>query len=181
MIEKDAPFFVNGSGAPLSRIQNSPGSLLSKIGAVVGIPDLNPTMLRKAAEQTIQTDSEMRKNSKKLLMHSENVGHAIYHEVPTIRSEWVHRMEQVEAPDGKVESEVDIEMETEMDELEKADAEARVEYAEKFALEDRIQRNMNRRCSTRCKVPSNDRVFLQKLIFKELFGSVYQTFPGVFA
>ena len=74
--------------------------------------------------------------------------------------------------------EVDPEKEKEMNDVEEADELARVQYAEKFNEEDRFQRNINRRCNTRCRIPPNDRIFLQKLIYKELFGSTYQTFPG---
>lgn len=42
----DSPFFVNGNGVALSRLQNTNGSLLRVIGVACGIPDLTPTMLR---------------------------------------------------------------------------------------------------------------------------------------
>ena len=174
----DSPFFVNGAGRPLSRIQNTPGSLLNKIGVAVGIPDLNPTQLRQAAEQIIQQNDEMRKNSKNLLMHSEDVGRIIYQNKPTIRSEWIHSMDHIEGSKEKIDLDMDTEME--MKEVEEADELARLQYAEQFNLDDREQRNASRRCSKRCRVPANDRLFLQKLIYKELFGSMYQVFPGNF-
>ena len=176
--DPDSPFFVNGAGRPLSRIQNTPGSLLNKIGITVGIPDLCPTQLRQAAEEIIQQDDEMRKNSKKLLMHSENVGRIIYQNKPTIRSEWVHSMDLMEGTAEKID--LDVDTEREMKELDEADELARLQYAEQFNLDDRQQRNVNRRCNKRCRVPANDRLFLQKLIYKELFGSIYQVFPGNF-
>lgn len=112
-------------------------------------------------------------------MHSESVGRIIYAKNPTIRSEFIHNMELIEAPhDENAKVLLDDEKEKEMEDLEQADEEARIEYAENFDLEDRFERNMNRRCNRRCKIPPNDRNFLMKIIHKEIFGGVYQTFPG---
>ena len=144
----------------------------------MGIPDLTPTMLRQSAEAIIQADEEMQKNSQPLNMHSNAVGRSIYHNVPTMRSQWVNKLDHLEASDKADEVQVDSDMEKEMNIWEEEDELARVEYAENFNLEDRFQRNINRRCSTRCRIPPNDRLFLQKIIYKKVFGSVYQFFPG---
>ena len=138
-------------------------------------------MIRQAAEKVIQGNDEMKKNSQKLLMHSEAVGRVIYAKYPTIRSEWVHSMEQLEsAPDNDNEAGVDEEKEKEMNDLEQADEQARIQYAQNFDLEDRMQRNINRRHNSRCNIPPLDRNRLMKLVYKEVFGGVYQTFPGLF-
>ena len=179
MLDPDSPFFINGSGKPLSRIQNSSGSLLNKIGRVVGIPDLSPTMIRQAAEQYIQTNEAMQEKSDILNMHSKEVGRVIYAKFPTIRSEWVHSMQYIEdGHNGPSQGDPDKQKEKEMNDLEEADEQAKMIYAQNFALEDRIERTSNRRFNPRCNLPSNDRNKLMKLVYKEVFGGVYQTFPG---
>ena len=179
IIDPESPFFINGSGRPLSRIQNTSGSLLRKIGLVVNVPDLSPTMIRQAAEQYIQTNEAMKDLSDILNMHSGQVGRVIYAKFPTIRSEWVHSMQYLEdGHSGASHGELDKEKEKEMNDVEEADEQAKLKYAQNFDLEDRLERTSNRRCNPRCNLPSNDRNKLMKLVYKEVFGGVYQTFPG---
>ena len=64
-----SPFFLNGDGRSLSRMQNCGGSWLEKIGRVVGVPKLTVTHLRRAAENLIQKSQDLRDRSKSLNAH----------------------------------------------------------------------------------------------------------------
>ena len=90
-----SPFFLNGDGRSLSRMQNCGGSWLEKIGRVVGVPKLTVTHLRRAAENLIQKSQDLRDRSKSLNAHENDVGRIIY-DKEVIRGEFVNKMEYEE-------------------------------------------------------------------------------------
>ena len=175
-----SPFFINGNGKPLSHLKNTPGSLLSKIGQTVGVPDLTPTMLRYSLEKLIQSDEKMRNQSKSLNCHSEDVGRIIYHESSIVRSEFVNHTDYVEGSPAKKKAKlsvVDKKRQEEMDEMEEADEKARKLKAQEFMEITRAKRSANVRCGNRVKVQPNHLEFLQKLVLEKVFNNVYQHFP----
>ena len=165
----------------MARIQNTPGSLLNKIGIACGIPDLTPTMLRQAAENQVQKNSKMKENSKLITMHSEDVGRHIYHKSgPQIRAEFGNFMDvNVDSPTKKVKvtDNDDKQREEKMQELEEADAEARKLNAKEYLTAERKRRDRSLPTGKRRRVNSLDKEFLLELVFNEVFQSTYQNFP----
>lgn len=155
--------------------------IFSKIGLVCGVPDLNPTMLRVAAETQIQKNSDMKKTAKIINMHSEDVGRLVYHKNgPRIRAEFANFMDvNVDSPAKKIKltDEVDIEKERKMQALEEADAEKRKQDAEAYLESEREKRKRSLPIGKRRRLTAQQKEFLQELVFKELFNSTYQDFP----
>ena len=69
MTDPESFFFVNANNAPLSKLQNTPGSWMEKIGNVTKIEKLNITHLQKSAEYYIQESDKLRGRSKTLNYH----------------------------------------------------------------------------------------------------------------
>ena len=170
-----SPFFVNGRGKALTRLQNSPGSLFSQVALAVGIPDLKTTDLRRSIEGVIQSSEDMKKNSKALNMHSEQVGKQNYDVSKfTVRPEFVNHVEHMEGlpvpqSTDKDLSQFDKERLERMHEMEMEDAIVRKSIAEKFLTEERRLKGKNVPLGARCKVNSLDRAFLQTLVHQEVF------------
>lgn len=171
------PFFVNGRGKALARLQNTPGSYLSKVGLAVGIPDLSTTDLRRSAEGVIQTSDDMKKNADKLNMHSDKVGRQIYDVSKfTIRPEWINFLEHKEGANEEQREEED------MSEFEKArrqrmydldleDAIIRIRNAKKFLTDEKIMKRKSAPLGPRSKLSGLERIFLQTLVLQKVFNS----------
>ena len=168
---------MNGSGFPLGRIQNGNGSLLQKIGLTCGVPDLNPTMLRRASEKTIQSNPDMIAKSKAINGHSGEVGFQHYDKSNCrVKSEFVNFTDNLEQSKPGSEK-IDSEKEKKMLEVDKADEEARKQDAREFLSNVKERRSKNFLPGRRIKVNSSDRYFLQKLVYAEIFNSTLQHFP----
>ena len=128
-------FFINGHGMPLAKLQNSKGSLLQRIGITCGVPDLNPTMLRQAAERWIQANPEMKNKAQVLNSHSEDVGREIYDKSNArVRAEFINYMKSKEGGEStkKTPTNFDLIMREQMKEAEIADAAIRRKRAQEF-------------------------------------------------
>ena len=137
-------------------------------------------MLRKAAERTIQQNHDMRKKTQILNAHSELVGRNIYDQSQSrVRAEFVNYMSFLEAPGKRKRdsSNFDIENRKRMRSQEKVDAITRRENAEKYLAKEEEIRNRTAPVGSRRKLLPNDRLYLQKLIKKEVFGDIVQDFP----
>ena len=176
---------------PLTRIQNTAGSWLEKIGRVTGVPKLSVTDLRKGAEKIIQDDEEMKKNVKSLNFHSQEVGRAVYNQGHNIqiRGEYVNKLEimesQKEECTPKELSEFEQRRQERIKETRRKDDENRIASANVFLQDQKEKRNLNVVYSKRVKVLPNDRKSLQELISEELFpedknfpqGKTYILYP----
>ena len=173
-------FFINGSGRPLGKIQNVPGSLLAKIGDAVKVKNLTLTKIRKAAEVIIQQNESMKSKGRILNNHSQKVGQDIYDITNSrIRVEYVGFMEKIEKKKGsdkKVEK--NYEREERKKQMEMEDEELRLEHAKQFLESEDIKRKRNLGFHKRCNVRPNDKTLLQKAVFKDIFNSKVQKFPN---
>ena len=177
----ESQFFLSGDGSNMGRIQNSPGSILHKIGITCGIPNLSPTMVRQAAETFIQNNLDMRKKSKVLNNHEPEVGLAIYDgSGARIRSEFINHINAIESPFKKkpLESDFDVEREKLMLQMEKNDESSRLQEAKEFLEAERINQQRNQ-SNKRIKVGSIDRALLQTILFEDMFHSVKKDFPDL--
>ena len=180
ILDNDSSFFLNGHGLQLGRIQNSKGSLLEKVGLTCGIPDLNATMLRQAAECVLQSNEKMQVRSKLINCHSERVGRSNYERrKPIIRTEFINFCDRRDNPRNptKEMTRAELEKRKEMLEVNKRDAEERQRRAEEVLQRDREERNKSKSLGKRCKVLPNDRFTLQQLVLREVFGDICLDFP----
>ena len=172
-----SPFFVNGRGKALARLQNTAGSYLHRVAMAVGIPNLSTTDLRRSVEGVIQTSSDMKKNAKHLNMHSDQVGKQIYDVSKfTVRPEWVNHVEHLEGSAQEKKEERDLSESDKarlgrMQELEMEDAITRRHNAQKFLTEERKMKGKNVPLGPRCRVNAIDRTFLQNLVLEKVFKS----------
>ena len=175
----ESTFFLNGSGMPLGRIQNSTGSMLRIIGTACGIPDLNPTMLRQATEAVIQRNPKMKNKADVLNCHSKEVGQKVYDQSNTrTKSEFTNFMNKKENPsENEILSNIDSDKKSKMKALAKADNEARLKNAQEYLDSLKAKTYENTKLGKRVKVNQLDRILLQQLIFQDLFGSIKQDFP----
>ena len=173
--EKD--FFVNASGQPLSRIQNSPGSLLEKIGQVVGIEDLNVTHLRSAMEKVIQDEEDTRGRSSVLNYHSHEVGEDHYlNERPNLRAQFINKLDKKESPIKKPKtfkrfSSFDKAREERKRLMEMEDREASKKNALAILDANRDRKQRNAKYGLRCNILPNHRSFLQSMVYENVFMS----------
>lgn len=179
-----SPFFVNGRGKPLGKIQKTPGSLFEKIGLCCGLPDLQPTDLRRAAEVHIQNSEAMKNKAKVISNHSDEVGRKWYDPTKIVtRAEFVNKVNAIESTkeENKEDNELsDFERDREerMEDLEKIDEKIRMKEASEFLKNEKDNMIARRRKrGPRNKVDLNDRYFLLELVHKEVFQSVHQDFP----
>ena len=181
LVDGDSKFFLNSKGKPLAKIQNTPGSLLNRIGIVCGVPDLTPTMIRQAAEIQIQQNQDMRNSSKVIAMHSEGVGRSIYHKKGSIiRAEFANYMDtNVDSPRKKIKlsENIDKEKAQKMQIMENADAETRQLNAKAYLEAQKEKRDTNLPTGRRRRLTQVDKQFLQNLIYAEVFQSRKQNFP----
>lgn len=168
---------MNGRGNALGRLQNSSGSLLSKVGLVVGIPDLSPTDLRRSVESIIQASADMKNNNKALNMHSDHVGKQIYDKSKfVVRPEFINHVEHIESSSGESSKRIKLSNfdkagEDRMNEMELEDAVMRRSHAQKFLTEEKRMRAKNLPLGPRCRVNALDRSFLQTLVHEKVFMS----------
>lgn len=177
--DRDVPFFLSSRGAPLGRIQHGSGTLLQKIGNVMGLPSLTVTMLRQAIESHIQANQDMRNIGRVLNNHSDAVGAFNYDKLNRKkRAEMVNHFEKQEIPTtSQDETKTDDEREKRKKEKRKDDEKARKKHAEEYLREQYEIRSSKRVYGKRLVVLPNQRMFLMKLIFKEVFNSIVQDFP----
>ena len=179
-LDMDSPFFCNGRGEKLGRLQNTEGSLLRRIGIACGVPDLTPTDFRRSAETKIQKSEAMRSKSDALNMHSETVGRHIYDKSNSrIRCEYVNLMDISErdksaAPLSPTQDDAS---DKEMKDIENADKEASIKHAREYLDQERSKKDVNVPLGKRCKVNPLHRFILQTLVSEEIFSSEYKEFP----
>ena len=168
-------FFLNGSGYPLGRLQNSSGSLLSKVGLASGNPNLNPTTFRCVQESVVQRNESMKNKSKVITGHSEDVGRKWYD--PTkqkTKCEFTNFMHHKEKNKEIV---PDAEKQKRMLAIEEEDELARKMNAEEFLENEKARKMKNAPLSKRHRVNAADRLFLMQFIFEQVFQSLKQEFP----
>ena len=171
---------IGETGKSLGKLQNVTGSLLEKVGRVVGVPKLNITDVRKAAEAIIQRDERMKRKSTILNSHSQRVGETVYDQTTEqVRGEYVVSMEFKENEKKKKEKEspIDEEREKRKKKKELEDAKISKEHADKYLLSLKERSQKNRGYSKRCKVKQIHKLFLMEIVFKEIFKSKVEVFP----
>ena len=129
----------------------------------------------------IQQNCEMKKTSKVINNHSEDVGRSIYHKKgPLIRAEFANYMEKnVDSPSKKIKlaDEVDKEKEKRMQVMDEADAQTRKINAKAYLEAEKEKRDASLPTGRRRRLNAIDKRFLQDLIFEEIFQSSKQDFP----
>ena len=175
-------FFINGdNGKALRKIQNTLGSLLSRVGKVVGINKLNLTHVRKSAEVTIQKNDAMKRKCNILNSHTDRVGQKFYDPTnSSARVEYIQHMEWKESPQKKPKKRkemFDLDRDERKKRMEEEDAKERKRAAEEYlkTVKEKSKRNMT--TGKRCRVKHEHKIFLLQLISAELFQSEVQVFP----
>lgn len=151
---------------------------------MVGVPNLSVTHLRKAAEKILQENDKMRKKAKAINNHTPLVGEVIYDpSKSSAKAQFVNRVEKViESPQKTANTAKRITIFDEERKLRKKDVEhadkiAREKHAKKVLLRAKLRKSENAQYNQRVRVLSHHRLFLQKLLFKEMFENTVAQFP----
>ena len=98
-------FFVNNKGKHLGPIKRTTGSLLEKVGKVFGVKNPSVNSFRRATEEHVQVSPLMKQASKKIQLHSADIGHRIYDKSgSSTRASFINQLSEIESPrkgDGK--------------------------------------------------------------------------------
>ena len=179
MTDPESFFFVNANNAPLSKLQNTPGSWMEKIGNVTKIEKLNITHLRKSAEYYIQESDKLRGRSKTLNYHSDDVGVHFYNDPLAERAEFVNYVDQRETPKKikRRSRSFDLDRAQRKKKMEEEDKVKKIENAKRLLEAADARRKDNLVYGKRLCVKPNHRLFLQRLIVKECFTDGHINFP----
>ena len=164
----------------MGKIQNTPGSLLRKIGNAVGVDQLTLTKIRRAAEIVIQQNEAMKRKGKILNNHSQKVGQNIYDITNSrVRVEYIGYLNNMEKQNKKfLKLKKNKEREQRKKLMELEDAKLREKHAREFLEKEQLRRKQNVGFTKRCNVRPADKVILQNLFFKKVFGNKIQKFPN---
>ena len=173
--DKEACFFQNFNGQPLSQIKSTRGTIWAKFEEVTGVTKATITdCVRSAAEEVIQDHPEMSNRVKQLNNHSLAVGSQVYDKNKySYRGQFVNFMAHKEG-EGNVGSgsEEDVELQAQIKKREEED-----EKQNKIDAIEAVEKDKRRRhttLSSQIRVKPEHRVFLQ-MLFKDLIGD---RFPG---
>ena len=121
----------------------------------------------------------MRKKSKVLNNHTEEVGFVVYDgSGPRIRGEFINHINAIESPFKKkpIATEFDVEREKLMLQVDNKDETSRLQEARDFLEADKRNQQQNQ-SGKRIKLSSLDRTTLQTILFEDMFMSVKKDFP----
>ena len=173
-VDDESQFFTNFKGRPLAPLQNTPGSLLSKLGTVCGV--LNPTVnsFRRAAEVKVQGSPLMKSSVENIQSHSRQVGLDHYdRSLDTTRANFIHQLAAMESPQKAVE-EVPEAVKLKRKKKEQEDKENTLKKAKDILLKDKMRKKEQK--NNKGNLKPEDREFLQK-IFSTLKIKSTEDFP----
>ena len=157
-VEDDSQFFVSIRGKPLSPLQNTPGSLLDKVGGACGVNQPTVNSFRRAAETKVQASPLMKASVENLQSHSRQVGLAHYDRSgDTTRANFIHQLAALESP-SKGFDEVPEAVKLKRQKKEEEDREKVLRNAKDALLQDKMRKK-----EKKSYLNLEDRHFLQKL------------------
>ena len=169
-VEDEAQFFVNIRGKPLTALQNTPGSLLDKLGSACGVNQPTVNSFRRAAEVKVQASPLMKASVENLQSHSRKVGLDHYDRSgDTTRANFIHQLSALESPSKAVVPEVPEAVKLKRQKEQEEDRERVLRKAKDALLQDRMKKK-----EKTSYLKLEDRDFLQKL-FSSLKS--YNVFP----
>ena len=174
--KEDDHFFVNMKGKPLGPIQNVPGSLLEKLGAVCGIQNATVTSFRRAAEGKVQSSSVMKEFSKQIQHHSADVGRNYYDKTGTnTRASFVYQVSEIESPKKSADtiSEDVLEMRVTRQRNDRATV---LKKAKSVLEDDKLKKMIHR--SKKNQILYKEREFLKPLLLDDYLPIKRNRLPG---
>ena len=156
------PFFVNSNGKPLGPIQRTKGSLLEKLGKVCGVENPTVNSFRRATEVHVQASPLMKQASKKIQLHSAEVGHRIYDKSGTsTRASFINQLAEIESPRKEMEQ-VSADVQKMRVLRERKDKEAVLKHAKSVLEEDKAKKQVPRQKKNKIVYEARD--FLGRML-----------------
>ena len=167
------PFFVNFKADQLGPLQRTKGSLLDKMGNVVGADKLTVNASRRAAERSVQGSPKLKEHIKVVQSHSQEVGLKNYYRAgEVVRAQFISNLSEKESPIAIPKDKVtDTSTET-RENIEKEERESIVKKAKEKLREDKLRKNFN------YKLNPKDRSSLQNLFSLNENIENSSKFPG---
>ena len=164
--DNEDPFFVNKKGKSLGPIQRTKGSLLEKLGKVCGVENPTVNSFRRATEVHVQASPLMKQASKKIQLHSAEVGQRIYDKSgSSTRASFINQLAEIESPQKGMEK-VSAEAQKKRALREREDKEAVIKHAKSVLEKDKAKKQVPRRKKNRIVHDARD--FLGRILSDSL-------------
>ena len=139
-VEENDQFFVNNKGKPLAPLQNTPGSLLHKLGSACGVSNPTVNSFRRAAEVKVQASPLMKSSVENIQSHSRQVGLDHYdRSLDTTRANFICQLSVMDSPQNVVD-EVPQAVKLKRKKKEKEEKENNLKKAKDILLQDKMRK-----------------------------------------